>query len=287
MRTLRRVRRTATHEREKILYELKARLALHMSSKDTDAEAAIKNINRQLAHGQRFRRIARAIKPTTKAALTKVEITTECNHLHPKTGKVVTIKTIKTVDTRKALETAIIQHNKQHFAQAQGTPFTCEPFSRIGRSNGYDVYTDQDGHKIQVPEDSFIETKTVLQLLRERQREPGPRWSEEVSFNQFISDFLHWREKTSTSPSGRHLGLYGALVTASCNAGGEFSTYHKSEDHTTQEMSKQILMMIHRLAASAARLGFFLHRWIQVINIMCTMRLLTNSWCFEIVVSLV
>jgi hypothetical protein len=73
------------------------------------------------------------------------------------------------------------------------------------------------------------------------------------------------REKISTSPSGRHLGLYGALVTAYCNAGGEFSTYHKSQDQTTQEISEQILMMIHGLAASAARLGFFLHRWIQVM----------------------
>jgi hypothetical protein len=260
-------RRTRTR---KFLNKLKARLALRMSSKDTDSDtdAAIKNIDGQLADGQRFRRIARAIKPTTKGALTKVDITTECTHLHPKTSKVVTLKTIKTVDTRKALETAIIERNKRHFAQAQGTPFTCEPFSRIGRSNGYDVYTDKDGHEIQVPEDSFIETKTVLQLLRERQCEPGPRWSEEVSFDEFISCFLHWREQTSTSPSGRHLGLYGTLVAAYCNSGGEFSTYHKSEDLTTQEMSEQILMMIHGLAASAARLGFFLHRWIHVINVM-------------------
>jgi hypothetical protein len=203
-----------------------------------------------------------------KAALTKVEIITECTHIHPKICKVVTLKTIKTVDTRKALETAIIERNKRHFAQAQGTPFTCEPFSRICRSNGYDVYSDKDGHEIQIPEDSFIETKTVLELLRACHRQPGLRWSDDVSFDEFISGFLHWREQTLTSPSGQHLGLYAPLVTTYCDSGGEFSTYHKRADLTTQEISEQILMMIHGLAASAARLMFFLHRWIQVVNVM-------------------
>jgi hypothetical protein len=83
---------------------------------------AIKNIERQLADGRRYQRIARAIKPTSQAALTKVEIITECTHIHPKTGKVVTFKTVKTVDTRKALETAIIERNKRYFAQAHSTP---------------------------------------------------------------------------------------------------------------------------------------------------------------------
>jgi hypothetical protein len=101
---------------------------------------------------------------------------------------------------------------------------------------------------------------SLLELLRERHRQPGKRWSEEASFNKFISGFLHWsRKQTSTSPSGRHLGLYGALVTAYCDSGGEFSTYHKRADRTTQKMVEQILTMIHGLAASAARLGFFLH----------------------------
>jgi hypothetical protein len=33
-------------------------------------------------------------------------------------------------------------------------------------------------------------------------------------------------------------------------------------------MAEQVLMMIHGLAAAAAKYGFFLHRWIQVVNVM-------------------
>jgi hypothetical protein len=70
-KALRRVRRNAVAEREAFLTELKARLALRMSAKDADADAAIKTIDRQLTSGRQFRRIAGALKPANNAALTK------------------------------------------------------------------------------------------------------------------------------------------------------------------------------------------------------------------------
>jgi prephenate dehydratase len=119
-KSLRRIRRNAAKEREKNLNELKARLASRLSSKTTDTDAAIKNLERQLNDGRRFRCIARAIKPQeASATLTKkVKIVTTTSHLHPGTGQVVTNKTVKLVDTMKALEDAIIQKNRRHFAQA-------------------------------------------------------------------------------------------------------------------------------------------------------------------------
>jgi hypothetical protein len=140
-----------------------------MSSKDTNVEVAIKNIDRQLRDTQRFRRIARAVKPTTNSTLTKVEISTTTSHLHPATGKVVENTTVKVVDTRIALEEAIIARNKTHFAQADGTPFTRSPLAHIGSENGYNVFEDAEGREIRLPDSLFVETNTVLDLLRERQ----------------------------------------------------------------------------------------------------------------------
>jgi hypothetical protein len=81
---------------------------------------------------------------------------------------------------------------------------------------------------------------------------------------------LHWRDKTSTSPSGRHLGLYRALVMAHCNSSGEFcdSDPNDESDLTTKEMAEQILELIHGFASAAARQGFYLRRWISVVNVM-------------------
>jgi hypothetical protein len=55
---------------------LKTRLALRMSAKDADADAALKTIERQLTSGRRFRRIAGALKPVNNATLTNMEIVT-------------------------------------------------------------------------------------------------------------------------------------------------------------------------------------------------------------------
>jgi hypothetical protein len=85
---------------------------------------------------------------------------------------------------------------------------------------------------------------------------------------------LHWRESTVTSPSGRHLGIYRSLVTAYCDSSGEFSTRpdldadSPASDLTVQEQAEEIPHVIFGLAESAARLGFYLQQWTQVINVM-------------------
>jgi hypothetical protein len=79
------------------------------------------------------------------------------------------------------------------------------------------------GNNITLPDTAFLETKSVLDILQQRLHDPTPKWSDEITFEQFISASLHWREKTSTSSSGHHLGLYRALITAYIDATGEFS----------------------------------------------------------------
>jgi hypothetical protein len=142
--------------------------------------------------------------------------------------------------------------------------------SRIGSKNGYNVFLDAEGNQICLPDTSFIETATAVDILRERQQDPSRPWSEVVSFDEFVYGLLHWKEKTSTSPSGRHLGLYRALVTAHWNSSGEFWDFDPNSESelTTQEMAEQILELIHGLASAAASQGFYSRRWINVVNVM-------------------
>jgi hypothetical protein len=80
---------------------------------------------------------------------------------------------------------------------------------------------------------------------------------------------LHWKEQTSTSLSGRHLGLYKSLITAHCDSGSEFDD---AEKYSTLPSSKikatLILEAIHSIATSVAERGLYLQRWIYVINVM-------------------
>jgi hypothetical protein len=265
-KALSRIRKNAKAERTQFLHAHRERLALRVTPKDTQVEDAIKTIDKQLADNRMFGRIQAAVKPRSAAALTKVELVDETEHVNPATGARTTIRKVQTIDTKKELEAAIIERNQRHFAQAEGTPFTRSPLNLIASANGFNTFKDVTGADITLPDSAFIETQTVLDILRERSQDPCPEWSPTVTFDDFINALLHWREETATSPSGRHLGIYRSLVTAYCDSSDEFS----ERDHglTVQEKAEAILQVIFGLAEAASRLGFYLKRWTQVVNVM-------------------
>jgi hypothetical protein len=267
-KALRRIRRNVltAHKAEAQAHQEK--VALRISPKDTDAEVAIRNLDRRHADNRMYRHIRASLKPTASAPLTKVELISETDHVHPTTGKTVTLRNTLTVDTKRELEAAIITRNQTYFAQATGTRWTRSPLKHIGSHNGFNVFHDDDGNDIVLPESAFLETRTVLDILRKRLDDPAPKWSPDISFDEFISAFLHWRESTSTSPSGRHLGLYKALTTAYIDASGEFSALDDvphddydihDEDSpldtgtilTVQDQAEKILRVIYGLASTA------------------------------------
>jgi hypothetical protein len=226
-------------------------------------------VENQLRDNRRFARIAWTLKPNMSPALTKVETVFTREYVHPRTGERHSIHTTTTIDVRKELEAAIITDNKRHFAQEQGTPFTHPPLQHLHSDNEFNVYKDANDNDIVLPNTAFVENTTVLEILRERADNPTTKWLPELDFDDFISALLHWKETTSTFPSGRHLGQYKALGTAYCNSNGGFSRPGDNDDDpTTQEKAGHILHLIHGLATMAATRGFYLRCWIQVINAM-------------------
>jgi hypothetical protein len=63
-----------------------------------------------------------------------------------------------TVIIRKELETAIINRNQRHFAQAEGTPFTVPPLKFINSDTEFNVYKDAADNDVVLPDDAFVET---------------------------------------------------------------------------------------------------------------------------------
>jgi hypothetical protein len=185
---------------------------------DMDLEASLKCIDKQLCQTTKFSPIKQTLCPSTHAPLTKVHIETTEHFIDPANGKVTHHLSVEIVDTRAALETRILARNKQHFAQAQGTTFTEELFLSMTPDNLEKCF-DLDGNPQRLPAVTLKETITVLKILREAFADRPPGIESKVSFDDFIGSFLHWNEKTSTSPSWRHLGLYKSLVTAHCNSG--------------------------------------------------------------------
>jgi hypothetical protein len=266
-RNLREVRANAAEERQAFLQILKERTALRKTPKDTEAHQALKCIERQIHSRQQFHKIRTALDPQTHQTLTKVLVTRTEVYMNPRSGGRLDRETTALVDTRAELEAAILSRNRTHFAKAKGTPLTIPPLTQLGSHQGFDMMTTTDGAPLTLPPGSFKETATVMTILREAAINPPPHWPAAITFDDFIKGLLKWRESTSTSPSGRHLGIYKTLVTVYLNSSGEFDA---EEEGTmpSKYKAESILGIIYGLATTAARLGFYLQRWTKVINVM-------------------
>jgi hypothetical protein len=107
------------------------------------------------------------------------------------------------------LAEALYQRNRKHFAQAHGTPFTIPPlttalqFSGVSQA-GREVLT---GNIPTIP----LTTESARAILREL-TPVRPSVPHKLSFNAMITGLSKWRDSTTTSPSGKHLGVYKSLV---------------------------------------------------------------------------
>eukprot|EP00980_Cylindrotheca_fusiformis_P029612 scaffold23609_cov122-Cylindrotheca_fusiformis.AAC.1 len=276
---LRKIRQNAYEERKLFLEELRARIAIRRhSNPNRDVTQALKCLDAQLRSKHRFHKIQRVFNPKSQQALMAVQVTQQVQTTDPISGQQTWRQTDMVIDSRKELEEALLQRNQRHFAAAEGTPFTCPPLSEGNSENHFSL-------PAQLPDGAFPETQAVVDILQSCAHSPPPSWSDQVLFAQFLQEGLNkWRESTATSPSGRHLGLYKALLMAYYNKSGEFGPNEtedseSSDDSTavpwrsnqppsTQELAKDILEIIYELATLATAKGFSLHRWTKVVNVM-------------------
>jgi hypothetical protein len=266
-RLLVRMRQDAKQLRKAFLQELRERITKRKTPAKLSPEESLKCINKQLRSTANFSHIKKALRPSMPSPLTKEHVTTMQHNIDPITGQPTTIKHVGIVDTKAELESRILARNKKHFAQAEGTPFTEYPLNSMRSDNALEHYYDAYGQPLNLPDGTFKETSVILQLIREAFKDRPPTIASTILFDDFVTSFLHWDEKTSTSPSGRHLGLYKSIVTAHIDSGSEFDDGDK-DTVSTQSKATLLLHVIHDLATCVAERGLYLARCIHAVNAM-------------------
>jgi hypothetical protein len=256
----------SAYAKSDFIYKLRERIAMRKTSSTLSAAESLQCIDRQLKQTANYGHISRTLKPTTQSSLNKVHVTTTERIVDPITGTITLRNTVEVIDNQAELEHRILERNKKHFAQAQRTPFTESPLKEMTPAN-ISAYFDESGKPLDLPDGTFHETTTILELLRDACNQRPPSIKSTVSFENFVTSLLHWDEKTSTSPSGRHLGLYKSILTAHIDSGSEF-TAMPDKSATTNSKATQILTAIHAVATCVAERGLYLDRWIFVINAM-------------------
>jgi hypothetical protein len=149
-----------------------------------------------------------------------------------------------------------IQHrNIQHFGQADGTPFTTPPLDSKLQWHA-DTIEAQEIMEGTVPLAFVTEnpyTKKVIEYIANRENLHAI--DTYITADQISRGFRKWRESTSTSPSGCHLGLR------------RITTY-PMEDEELEEARKHILKMQTDIVNLPIQNGFSPYRWQTVVNAM-------------------
>lgn len=212
---------------------------------DTSAKrelAALKSLKRAEQQSKVFQKIGHTLKPFRSGGISRVEIPVsmstamQAEHAEPVVGQLIntnatlrevlqrTIRTKKkdgteewvTILDKDQLENAILLYCQEHFQQASTTPFGHGHFAELLGISGLTeagqnildgtLFADFD-------EDTFPELATFLAELAmpEEIKQLAPI-SQEITVADWHKGFSQWRESTSTSPSGRHLGMYKALL---------------------------------------------------------------------------
>ena len=161
------------------------------------------------------------------------------------------------------VEHYLLLRNRLHFGQAQGTPFTCPPFDDDLDWSASTEVADQ------ILNGSYSYSSHIPNcndLIRACQTSTtGDDLPAEISKADFRGKIKAWRESTTTSPSGRHLGRYKALFVSGIS---EEDTEELREDIPVEKKQEAIAALILTLMNYCIRNKYVLERWKKIINVM-------------------
>jgi len=166
------------------------------------------------------------------------------------------------------VESTLLEYSRNHFAQAEGSPFTVDPINRLLQYDGLTPYGDRITQG-QLPQLHVFDepTRAILQNLK-RKVPAAMSPVTTLDYNTLLKGIQKWPERTTTSPSGRHLGIYKALGkhVVDQNKRPADKGAPEPENGPIQE-GRDVLYLVFDLMTLALRHNYPLKRWRKVWTI--------------------
>jgi len=196
---LRIIRREAQAKRKEFLDTL---LQAAKATKNKDRKKLILGLKRAEETRRCFSTVRQLLNPNTPGGLTHLLVPTTDNP-----------STWHTIHDPAEMERHLLERSRVHFRQAHGTPFTRPPLSELLSTCGTNAFADQIFQGLPIPPNLDIDPATRLLLQNQKSLLlPGERTAQPLDFELLMKGFRKWPERTTTSPSGRHLGVYKSLL---------------------------------------------------------------------------
>ena len=174
---------------------------LNSTSNDPKLAKRIRNILRSESNRQLFLRFRRAIKGDSGGAISSLDYPAGDTWLSTRDPHLMT--------------SLLIDRNQAHFSQADSSPFATPPLTEFFGPNGTNVQSQQvlDGLFPIGAIDTTPSTKSFLRHLATlRKLSKSKPFDSTITGEDLEKGYSVWRESTTTSPSGRHLGFDKAAM---------------------------------------------------------------------------
>jgi hypothetical protein len=154
------------------------------------------------------------------------------------------------VDT-KEIEERLLKRNQQHYAQAEKTEMASTETRSLMGPSGTTEFCD---NVLNGTADLSSFSPSLKAIFQQLENPPDVEVSDKISYDDFKDALKCWKEKTSTSPSGRHLGHYISLMV---KIGNE-----------TDILGEQILELHHKMLQIAQYRRRPYNRWKKETEVM-------------------
>jgi len=246
----------AAHRSEEQLKRI-SELELRGKKEDRKTLTILRNIRKAEETAKMFSKIRSQRESNGKAGVSRLEVPAVDGE-NPKT-----CTNWKTVDLPQEVMDHLRQRNRTHFGQAQGTPFTVPPLSHDIDFTASTMATELVLEGEYDGGDLSETTRLLIKHMRQCEfvnRKPS---TATISDEEFTSKLKLWKESTTTSPSGLHLGHWKALV-----ARHELTDTDTPECDELDTKQEEIRAVCLALINYALKWGYSFDRWKTIVNIM-------------------
>jgi len=165
---------------------------------------------------------------------------------------------------RDKIEDMLLEHSRLHFATADGSTFTRKPLKHLLQYDGLTSFGDYiyEGRPLEDANGFDEPTKAILRNLQNKVPTTDNN-EHKLDYELLMNGIKKWLERTATSPSGRHLGIYKTL---------QKHVVQQKKDDTTPlpeptgpiKQGRDILVLIFDIMSLALRHTYPLQRWQNV-----------------------
>jgi len=211
-----------------------------------------------LIHAERNRqcyaRFRQHTKPKAPGGLAFVNVTDEEGQQQP-------------LLQHQELEDTLLEYSRTHFAKVEGSCFTKDPLKRLLNYDGLTAFGERitNGQSLGTIHNFDEPTTAILQNLKRKTPAPS-HLDPKLDYSQLLTGIKKWPECTTTSPSGRHLGIYKTLAKHVITKDKDAPPKPASEGGITQ--GQDVLFLIFDLMSIALIHTYPLERWRQVWTIL-------------------